>query len=118
VDTREKILERADARAWLAAGAPATVVAGWFDPLLDEHCARLAELKPQGRRLLAVVLEREEAILPARARAELVAALGAVDAVVVGDPAPLESDYIDLDAEDAARSAAFSGFVTERTGPR
>jgi bifunctional ADP-heptose synthase (sugar kinase/adenylyltransferase) len=86
VDTREKILTPAAAleiaRATRANGTPVTVVTGYFDPLLAGHARRLGEIAGAGGFLIAVVTEPERPILPARARAELVAALAVVDYVV------------------------------------
>jgi len=57
-------------------------VTGYFDPLLAAHAERLAELKAEGRPLIAAIADPENPILPARARAELVAGLAVVDYVV------------------------------------
>jgi len=59
------------------------VVTGYFDPLLAEHARRLEGLRGPNETLLVVVRDPEHPLLPARARAELVAALRAVDLVVV-----------------------------------
>jgi len=70
---------------------------GHFDPLLAAHARRLGELASPGAVLIAAVSEPARPILPARARAELVAALAAVDYVVLpGDGAldGLEADAI------------------------
>ncbi len=99
MDTRGKIIGCAEA-ARLAEGG-ATIVSGYFDPVLASHAARLAGLKRDGAPLVVVIASTSESILPARARAELVAGLRAVDYVV-------ESDHgfqpqIRLEQEDAAR---------------
>lgn len=70
------------ARTMQVSGMPVTVVSGYFDPLLAGHARRLAEIAAPGGFLMAVVTEPERPILPARARAELVAALAVVDYVV------------------------------------
>ena len=62
------------------------VVAGHFDPVLAAHARRLAELACGGA-LIAVVSEPPRPLLPARARAELVAALGVVDYVLLAEDA-------------------------------
>jgi bifunctional ADP-heptose synthase (sugar kinase/adenylyltransferase) len=92
VDTRTKIIDRAEAERIAAAGARPAVVTGYFDPLTAAHAARLAVIAAAGHPLLVVVRTPEEPLLAARARAELVAALAAVNHVVVeeGDPAWLE----------------------------
>jgi hypothetical protein len=60
-----------------------TLVLGYFDPLTAAHVARLAEL---GASLTVAVLDPPDPLLPARARAELVAALRAVAQVMIGPP--------------------------------
>lgn len=75
------------ARAMQASGMPITVVSGYFDPLLAGHARRLGEIAAPGGILVAVVTEPERPILPARARAELVAALAVVDYVVPAEEA-------------------------------
>jgi glycerol-3-phosphate cytidylyltransferase-like family protein len=79
LDTRTKIVSTAEAARLAASGA--TVVSGYFDPMLASHAQRLAQLKREGSPLLVLIADPEEAILPARARAELVAALRVVDYV-------------------------------------
>lgn len=89
MDTRAKIIERAAAERIASGGARLTVVIGYFDPLTAAHAARLAEIAVSAEALLVVVRTPERPLLPARARAELVAALSAVQHVVVeeGDAA-------------------------------
>jgi len=79
VDTRTKIVDAAQARSIAAHGA--TVVSGYFDPLVASHAERLAGLKTQDAPLLVLIVTPDDAILPARARAELVAGLAVVDYV-------------------------------------
>jgi hypothetical protein len=79
VDTRTKIVS-ADQAAELARSG-ATVVSGYFDPLVASLADELADLKRAGSPLLVLIRSLENAILPARARAELVAALAVVDYV-------------------------------------
>lgn len=79
VDTRGKIISSAQAGELRAGGA--TVVSGYFDPLLAWHAQRFDELK-RAAPLIAVIETPAQPILPARARAELVASLRAVDYVV------------------------------------
>jgi hypothetical protein len=59
------------------------VVTGYFDPMLAVHAARLKELAAAGRPLIAVIVEPERPLLPADARACLVAGLAVVDHVMV-----------------------------------
>jgi glycerol-3-phosphate cytidylyltransferase-like family protein len=83
MDTRSKILT--------AETAPraCTVVAGAFDLVLAADARELAEIRARyrERHLLVVVLPLPEALLPERARAELVAALRMVDYVVIAPDA-------------------------------
>jgi glycerol-3-phosphate cytidylyltransferase-like family protein len=79
VDTRTKIVPLAEASRLAAAGA--FVVSGHFDPLLAAHAEQLRQLKPSGAWLLVAIAEPSNPILPARARAELVAGLAVVDYV-------------------------------------
>jgi hypothetical protein len=79
VDTRTKIIG-ADRVAELAA-AGALIVSGYFDPLVSSLAERLAELKHPDAPLVVLIRTPQNPILPARARAELVAALFVVDYV-------------------------------------
>jgi hypothetical protein len=79
LDTRGKIIDAAHAGRIIASGA--TVVSGYFDPLIASHAERLARLKPGDSKLLVLIATPVNAILPAAARAELVAGLRAVDYV-------------------------------------
>jgi glycerol-3-phosphate cytidylyltransferase-like family protein len=79
VDTRTKIVPPQEAARLAASGA--VVVSGYFDPLLAAHAERLRQLKGAGGPLLVAIAEPGNPILPARARAELVAGLAVVDYV-------------------------------------
>ena len=70
MDTREKIVDAAQAARIAASGA--IVVSGYFDPMVASHAERLESLKPAGGKLLVLISTPENAILPAAARAELV----------------------------------------------
>jgi hypothetical protein len=78
VDTRIKIITAAEST--VIATSCATVASGSFDPLTAAHAERLAGLK---RPLLVLISEPENPILPALARAQLVAGLAVVDHVAV-----------------------------------
>ncbi|HUA86343.1 MAG TPA: hypothetical protein VMB85_20945 [Bryobacteraceae bacterium] len=95
MDTRSKIVGEAEARR---IAGQATVVRGYFDPLLAWHAERLTEAKREGTALLVVIAPPENPILAARARAELVAGLRVVDYVTEANIRP----QICLDQEDAA----------------
>ncbi|MCX6636809.1 MAG: hypothetical protein NT090_17260 [Acidobacteria bacterium] len=110
MDTRAKIIGRAAAERIAAGGARLTVVTGYFDPLTAAHAARLAEIAATAEALLVVVRTPERPLLPARARAELAAALSAVQHVVVeeGDPAWIaqlpSAQLVREEAADARRT--------------
>lgn len=80
MDTRTKIVSASEAGRIAAAGA--VVVTGYFDPLLAAHAERLIGLKREGLPLMIALADPQNPILPARARAELVAGLAVVDYVV------------------------------------
>ena len=79
MDTREKIVDAAAAVQIKAAGA--TVVSGYFDPLIAWHARWLANFKKPGKALMILIATRENSILPVRARQELVASLAVVNHV-------------------------------------
>lgn len=92
MDTRRKIVR--EGAGWRVPPGAAGAI-GHFDPLLAAHAAQLESLK-QGRPALVVcVTDPEDPIFPLEARAELVAALRCVDAVVL-DPALLPPEAADL----------------------
>jgi bifunctional ADP-heptose synthase (sugar kinase/adenylyltransferase) len=98
LDTREKIVDAAQAARIAASGA--TVVSGYFDPLVASHAERLAALKT-GAKLLVLIATPDNPILPAAARAELVAGLRAVD--YVAELTDGLTPQIHLEQEDAER---------------
>lgn len=102
MDTRAKIIDSTEA-ARLAAGG-ATVVSGYFDPLLAWHAQRLQHMKSD-QPVIVVIANPTHAILPARARAELVASLGSVDYVVESRAIPMDALRVDhhLETEDGRR---------------
>ncbi|HEY3938146.1 MAG TPA: hypothetical protein VGL97_11990 [Bryobacteraceae bacterium] len=85
MDTREKIVPVRDLGARLAHGDWLALV-GWFDPLTATLAKQVAESTAPGRNLLAVVLDADDTLLPAEARAALMAALRAVDVVTMAKP--------------------------------
>jgi len=109
MDTRRKIVR--DRARW-SAPEGALAVAGPFDPLLAAHARQLRELKQDGRALVVFVTEPEEPILPLEARAELVAALRCVDAVVADGGAPPQG-ALDLMPNHLAWREAFLRRVRE-----
>ena len=110
MDTRAKIVDAAQAARIAASGA--TVVSGYFDPLVASHAERLAQLKPTGAPLLVLIATPDHAILPAAARAELVAGLRAVD--YVAELADGLTAQIRLEQEDQDRFRALLKHVHAR----
>ncbi len=78
-----------DAARRLVVDRPFSLVTGYFDPLLAEHARRLGEIAALGRPLMVALLTPEDPILDTAARAEMVAALSAVDYVVPAETAEL-----------------------------
>ena len=74
-----------DARALLEAAA-APLVTGHFDPLTSVHARRLSELAETNGPLFVLITDPPDAILPAGARAELVASLACVRCIVLPPP--------------------------------
>ena len=109
MDTREKIIDAAQAARIAANGA--IVVSGYFDPLVASHGERLSELKTAAK-LLVLVATPPNAILPAAARAELVASLRVVD--YVSELTGAVTPHIRLEAEDENRFAALLLHVQAR----
>jgi len=110
MDTRKKIINAAQAATIAAEGA--TVVSGYFDPLIAAHAERLTNLKPAGAKLLVLIATPKNAILPAAARAELVAGLRAVD--YVSELAGGLTPQIHLEQEDTQRFSALLDHVHAR----
>ena len=98
------------------------VVVGLFDPLTAVEARRLARLRSDNRKLLAIVLDSEDALLPVDARAELVAALREVNLVATAKaerwrsivPHGANLQIIEDPEGDKARSVEFIQFVLNR----
>jgi glycerol-3-phosphate cytidylyltransferase-like family protein len=110
LDTRTKIID-ADQAASIA-NRGATVVSGYFDPVVASHAERLAALKRNGEPLLVLITTPPNPILPARARAELVAGLKVVDYVC--DAPDGIAPQILLEQEHAERLAQLIDHVHAR----
>jgi bifunctional ADP-heptose synthase (sugar kinase/adenylyltransferase) len=95
LDTRSKIV-RADELHSRANGKPIRWVRGFFDPLLAEHARRLEPLRSPDFLLAVVIQDSPRPLLPVQARAELVAALSAVDFVVIDSNGAAPVDLEDL----------------------
>jgi bifunctional ADP-heptose synthase (sugar kinase/adenylyltransferase) len=110
VDTRTKIVEASEAESIARNGA--VVVSGYFDPLTASHAERLAGLKTGGAKLLVLIATPGNPILPARARAELVASLGVVD--YVSELNGTATPQVRLESEDELRLAKLIEHVHSR----
>lgn len=101
MDTRIKILSNDQARSL----REVVIVSGYFDPMLHSHAERLAKLKQSGKALLVLIATPADPILPAPARAQLVAGLACVDYVTeIGGAYPDGLiPQTQLETEDAAR---------------
>jgi bifunctional ADP-heptose synthase (sugar kinase/adenylyltransferase) len=104
LDTRNKIILRQDIPP-----GQYRYVSGWFDPLVAAHLRRLLVLRESGPRLVVVIHDPDRPILPARARAELLAALDCVDYVVIGGAAD-----VSLDSEHQAVYDDLVRYVAQR----
>ncbi len=124
MDTRHKIIESKRAQA-LAQGLRAKgvkIVTGYFDVIVAEHVRRLREIKNGSAMLVVVVLDPPEALLAARARAELVAALAVVDYVVPADEQAAKellshftaSEIVREESDDLLRARRLSEHVKSR----
>jgi hypothetical protein len=70
--------------------------------MIVEHSERVRELKVSGKPLLVLIASSPDEILPALARAHLVAGLAAVDYVCVAAPDAPQAG-ISIEKEDALR---------------
>lgn len=115
MDSRGKIVSGNAVQPRLAAwtGDDIQVVSGYFDPLLSQHAERLETLKRRGAKLVVVLTDPAEPILPASARAELVAALRMVDLVITGVDHGLSIEQR-FDGEDAGTATSFVAHVLDR----
>lgn len=83
---------------------------GYFDPLLAEHQERIARARQAGAALVVEVINPPQPLLEQRARAELAAALSAVDFVVLGtSDQVLRQEILDADIRER-----FLGHVVSR----
>jgi glycerol-3-phosphate cytidylyltransferase-like family protein len=101
VDTRNKIV----AAPWPGFEKPLVVVTGYFDVLRAEHVRDLEESRAElgSGTLVAIVVANSGALLPQRARAELVAALRSVDYVALADANDVEALVASLGPERVVR---------------
>ena len=92
MDTRAKIVDASQISSLLTRnssdGRRLVLACGWFDVLRASHCRSLAEAKASGGELVVIVHADSDAnptVLNAAARAQLAAAVGVVDYVVICD---------------------------------
>ena len=112
MDTRNKIVSAGEAASRLP--HMAFLVSGWFDPLLAVHAARIDEI-PEQFAVAVQIVDPPDPLLPARARAELVAALRRVELVIL-DEAQTLTPALRLEEEEAEWRTAFLAHVRERQG--
>jgi hypothetical protein len=121
LDTRTKIVNLA---AWTPQPGEAwAVVAGAFDPLTLEVATVITSHARDGAKLAVVVAEGSETLLNRQARANLIAALGAVDSVLMEDvnrvleratECGAHATLADERGGDWQRTQDFSRFVAQR----
>ena len=104
MDTRTKILTLEQA-AEIARNTALEIVTGHFDVLQAGHVRDLSRVRngTGSRKLLVVITQPASAVLPLRARAEMVAALGMVDYVVTAEPGGVEPLLEALGANNVTR---------------
>ena len=106
MDTRAKIVDLPTAAAIAARlrseGTRLKLVAGYFDVLTPDEVRRLRVLS-DGQRLMAVVLDPPNPVLPPRARAELAASLSMVDYVLAFPGASLEQALEQIRPDEVVR---------------
>lgn len=105
MDTRTKILTVESLDELRRRATRLKVVTGYFDPLLAAHARRLGELRRLGETLVVIICEPDRPLLPAAARAELVAALAVVDCVLLAG-ADLEQLLARLKPDELVREEA------------
>ena len=109
LDTRTKILPWAQ---FVKTDGP--VISGYFDPLTVEHSTRLEELAAAHGPLCIAIYDPDRPLLPAEARAALVASLACVKAVsIAAGEIPITAD---LRAEDLERRERMMAHVHSRHG--
>jgi len=127
VDTRQKIQPAAAVTAAITAalsrGTVCRLVAGFFDPLLASNAARIREFRAGAGILVALVDSPAAPLLPAEARADVVAGLRSVDYVVIGGRGETElltlfpqSAILWMTAADEADAKELARRVHERQG--
>ncbi len=122
VDTRTKIIALDEMRERLLAPAPPrALVIGHFDPVVYTNVERMLELAAEYGPLAVCVTSPADPLLPARARAELAAALDCTEFVTVADHAETAIltgipglTVVDETHDDLRRRDALMALVRER----
>ena len=115
MDTRNKILTL---DAFRRLSQPLTVVATSTSVLRAGFVKELEGLRVPGRALVVVLLPAEPELLPARARAEVMAGLRAVDYVVIATMEDLSGvEVISLETSDRRRTADLIRRVGQASQP-
>ena len=92
------------------------IVAGYFDPLTAVHARRLEALAITHGPLHVAIMEPPDAILPAEARAVLVASLRCVAAVAVASGPVKHPSLVDESGGDLERRRELTALVRSRHG--
>ena len=127
MDTRTKILSETVALETISAlrvqGGSVNAVTGFFDVLLATHVRALRDFVNVKSKLIALVLNPPEPLLPQSARAELAAALAMVDYVVAVPDEGAEllrhlqpAQTFRMEADDAQRRVELIQHVQRRRG--
>src|ERR1700683_1883467 len=118
MDTRDKIIDcerTAELVGELRGRRVALkVVLGYFDVLSAEHVRRLREIANGAGALFVAVLDPPAPLLDGRARAELVAALGVVDYVVLAGARPAQALLRPFNATEIVREESADLLRTRR----
>ena len=104
LDTRSKIIGRGEALGRIREHAGWVIVTGYFDPVTAEHARLFRQISSKYSGIAVFLSDPLHPILPAQARAELLAALRVVDCVVLPQDRgsqPLDPDIPVLREEEA-----------------
>jgi glycerol-3-phosphate cytidylyltransferase-like family protein len=83
LDTRSKIIGMEVALARIQKRPGWVIVTGYFDPVTAAHARRLREIHAEHSGIVVFLSDLPHPVLPAQARAELLAAMRMVDYVVL-----------------------------------
>jgi hypothetical protein len=110
MDTRQKIVTFARLEELLQQGSW-TVVAAAFDPLTNEQAKHLASAASDDRKLAVLIEISADSLLPADARAILVAALRCVDVVAVVESVPSSIQGLEVVKDTAGERKRTEDFI-------